>query len=285
MNDINNYKKINFEFFAHEICPVCQNKVMIPDGKFNWLETDFWYVVCPSCGLKFMNPMPKTESYRYFYKNLFWQQKIRNLGYHQTGQAWQTGQYKWDNEEPWNPEEGRKNRMDKHKTQRVKTIIPILEQYITINKDTKVLEVGCGYGLTLEELYKKHQCQVYAIEPSEDARSIIKGFNNIELLGYYAEELSELAKKNLKFDVIIFSHVLENIIDPLNVIRFAKVCLKDDGIIYIQTPNLLVNDQMNPYHPYIFSLSSLQTLTEKAGLKCKQVNKLIERMLTIVCLK
>ena len=100
-----NFKKVSFDFEALDACPLCQGKVFISNGRIKWLKTDFWYVACPQCGLKFINPRPTLESYRDFYKNLFWEQKIRNLGFHQPGQAWQAGKYKWDNEKEWQPEQ------------------------------------------------------------------------------------------------------------------------------------------------------------------------------------
>lgn len=281
----NNLKQVNFEFFAHDSCPVCQGRVMVPNGRINWLGIDFWYVVCTRCGLKFMNPMPTQESYQEFYKSKFWQQKIRNLGYHQPGQVWQKGKYKFDNEEVWDADEGRQNRIAKHREQRPKTIIPVLEKLIKLDQNSKILEVGCGYGVTLDEIYKKFKCQVFGIEPSDDSKEIIKDYGYIEFLGRYVEDLEKISQNpDLKFDAIIFSHALENIVNPLKIIKLAKDCLKPDGIIYVQTPNLLVNDQMNPYHPYIFSDYSLRVLAKMTGLKYKKFSKTIERML-IVCFK
>jgi 2-polyprenyl-3-methyl-5-hydroxy-6-metoxy-1,4-benzoquinol methylase len=106
----------------------------------------------------------------------------------------------------------------------------------------------------------------------------------VEFIGRYAEDLKELAGKSQKFDAIIFSHALENTTDPTAVIDYAQKCLKRGGLVYVQTPNLLVNDQMNPYHPFIFSANALRLIAEKAGLKYKQISKTIDRMLTAVLL-
>ncbi|KKT27088.1 MAG: Ubiquinone/menaquinone biosynthesis methyltransferase UBIE [Parcubacteria group bacterium GW2011_GWA2_43_9b] len=249
-----NYKKVIFDFEALDTCPLCQGKVFISNGRIKWLKTDFWYVACPQCGLKFINPRPTLESYRDFYKNLFWEQKIRNLGFHQPGQAWQAGKYKWDNEKEWQPEPGRKIIIEKTKTVRAGTIDGPLKDNINLNSKTDILEVGCGYPVILESLKENFGCRVYAIEPSEEVWETAKKDNSpVKFIGRYAEELKELAEKNLKFDAIIFSHALENTTDPVKIIGYAKKCLRPSGLIYVQTPNLLVNDQMNPYHPFIFS--------------------------------
>lgn len=278
----NNYQNAVFNFEALDACPFCKGRVMTPNGKIDWLGVDFWYVACPACGLKFMNPRPTRDSYRDFYKNLFWQQKIRNIGFHQPGQMWQSGKYKWDNEKVWGPKEGLENRLEKHREQRAKTIIPVIDEHIGLNENSQILEVGCGFGVTLSELHKQYRSKVYAIEPSDEAQKVIKGFGAIEFLASFAEDLEDVGKNGKKFDAIIFSHALENTVDPLAVMRHALACLDKDGIIYVQTPNLLVFDQMNPYHPYIFSHASLQFLADKLGLSYKRVSEAKDKMLTVV---
>lgn len=283
--DNNSLEKLDFEFEALESCPLCDGKVMTPAARINWLNTDFWYVTCPSCGLKFMNPRPTRESYLKFYADQFWQQKVRNMGFHQIGQVWQTGKYKEDNEEKWDPEFGRKNLSDKLKRLRIDMITNTLKENVELGKDTNILEVGCSFPVTLEALNENFGCNVHAIEPSEEARAVIESGGKVKLIGRYAEELEDMKDKDLKFDVIIFSHVLENTVDPFTVVQNAAQLLKDGGVIYIQTPNLLVCDQMNPYHPYIFCRNTVKLMAEKAGLKFKQDSKNIDRMLTAICQK
>ena len=132
------YKYVDFDFEALEACPFCGNKIMISNGKVDWCNIGFWYVICPQCGLKYMNPRPTQESYKNFYKNLFWEQKVRNLGFHQKGQLWQNGTNKpyWDSEEEWDSEEGRKKFIDKHKKHRVDTIIPVISKYKKLDQES-----------------------------------------------------------------------------------------------------------------------------------------------------
>lgn len=281
-----NFKKVKFDFEALDKCPLCDCVVSVPNGHISWFSIDFWYVVCPQCGLKFMNPRPTLKSYRDFYKNLFWQQKIRNIGFHQSGQAWQAGKYKWDNEKEWKPESGRQNMIEKTRALRVETTLGILNKYLKLNNKTNILDVGCAYPVVLQALKKKYKCNVYGVEPSEDVRATVKKQGDeIKFLGYYAEDLKKIGNQKIKFDAIIFSHVLENTIDPAMVIKYAQKCLNPGGLVYIQTPNLLVNDQMNPYHPYIFSNNPLKLIAQKAELKYVRITKPIDRMLTAVFLK
>lgn len=271
----------SFEWELLEECALCKGSVLIPNGRVQWLDMDFWYVLCPKCGLKFMNPRPTLESYKEFYKSLFWEQKVRNIGFHQPGQMWNTKRYKWDNEKKWNPEEGKKVMIEKHRELRFETIVGALKKFIPLDKSTSILEVGAGYSATLHDINQKFGSSVYAIEPSLDAQKTLKGFG-IPVIGSYAEDLETLRKKKQKFDAIIFSHALENTVYPLEVIKWAKQCLTKNGIIYVQLSNLLTFDQMNPYHPYIFSANSLGFLAKKAGLKPNRVGERFHRMLTMV---
>ena len=278
-------EKLNFEHEALDACPLCKGDVMLPNAKINWLETDFWYVVCPKCGLKFMNPRPTRESYLDFYENQFWQQKIRNKGFHQSGQAWQRGNYKWDNEENWDPEFGIKNLSDKLSKLRIEMITDCLLHHVGLSSQSNILEVGSAFPVTLEAIQDKFNAKVYAIEPSEEARKVITDGGKVTLLGKYAEELEGMVGGEKKFDVIIFSHILENTVDPFSIVKWAAQNLKDGGVIYIQTPNLLVCDQMNPYHPYIFCRNTVRLMVENAGLEYHQMSRNIERMLSVIATK
>ncbi|MBI2048265.1 MAG: class I SAM-dependent methyltransferase [Parcubacteria group bacterium] len=276
-------KLLNFEFEWEllEKCPLCSHAVLVPNGKIEWLDMDFWYVVCGKCGLKFMNPRPTRKSYQDFYKNIFWEHKTKNLGFIMQGQMWNTKRYSMYNDKPRSKQRGKKILQEKHREMRFKIISETLSKFITLNKNTDVLEVGAGFGITLDEIRKKFGSRVYAIEPSLEAqKTIIKA--GIKLIGNYAEDLEKLCKKKQKFDAIVFSHSLENTVYPLQVITWAKKCLKKKGIIYVQLSNLLTFDQMNPYHPYIFSVHSLGLLAKKAGMKPVRAGERLHRMLTMV---
>jgi len=276
-----NFNEFEFKFEAVDDCLVCKNKVLIPNGRVKWHKFDFWYVICTQCGLKIMNPRPTRESYKVFYKDYFWGQKITNAGFHQEGQMWNVDRYNFDNDKKWDPKKGKENRIEKHKKQRADYIIPTVASMISIGPSSNILEIGCGFGVTLNEFKKKYHCNVYAIEPSLEAKKSLDEFG-IELIGQYAEDLEGISRDGEKFDVIIFSHVLENTIDPLNVLASARDSLSKTGIIYLQTPNLLTFDQMNPYHPYIFSKTSMGRISEELGLKYKVVSDGLDKMLTMI---
>jgi|SRR3989344_2662429 len=272
----------SFEWEVLEACPLCGGKVLIPNGKVEWLQMDFWYLICGRCGLKFMNPRPTQKSYQDFYKNLFWEQKVANIGFHMPGQMWNTKRYKWDNEKMQSKKTGKEIQKEKHRELRFKIISETLSRYLKLSKGSDILEVGAGFGVTLHELRKKYRCRVFAVEPSFEAQKTMEKTGNIKIIGDYAEDLEKILKKKQKFDAIIFSHSLENTVYPLQIIKWAKKCLKKNGVVYVQLSNLLTFDQMNPYHPYIFSPYSLWFLAKKAGMKPVRAGEKLHRMLTMV---
>ena len=280
-----NLLDFSFDFELLEECPLCAHKVLIPNSKVLWLNMDFWYNVCARCGLKFMNPRPTQKSYQDFYKNLFWEQKVANIGFHMPGQMWNTKRYAWDSGKIHGKKKGTEIQKEKHKALRFRMVDETLKHFLKLGKESDVLEVGCGFGVTLEELHKKYGSRVYAVEPSLEAQKIMREGAVIHTIGNYAEDLEKLKNKKQKFDAIIFSHSLENTVYPLQVITWAKKCLKKNGVIYIQLSNMLTFDQMNPYHPYIFSAHSLSFLAKKAGMKPIRAGEQLHRMLTMVLKK
>lgn len=81
-----------------------------------------------------------------------------------------------------------------------------------------------------------------------------------------------------KFDVIIMSHVLEHLDNPIAALKRIKKWLKPDGIIHIRVPNIeskllryniFFLGELKPYeHLYYFSAGTINLLLEKIGLKC-----------------
>jgi len=271
-----------FEWETTEQCPICDGQILIPNGKVAWLNMDFWYLICVNCNLKFMNPRPTLDSYKYFYENIFWEQKFENVGFHKSGQMWNHGKYIWDNDKKWDKKQGKEILKEKLKNLRFDLILSIICDFIELRESSSILEVGAGIGVTLDLLNKKYNCKTHAVEPSKEARKMILDLGNIELVGKYAEDLENFSNPNNKYDCIIFSHSLENTLNPSQIIGWAKNLLNKNGIIYIQCSNLFTFDQMNPYHPYIFSYQSLKYLGNNNQLLTNRVGKKIDKMLNVV---
>ena len=286
-------KNYKFEWEFLDNCQICGNDISIPNGKIEYLKQDFWYVVCINCNTKYMNPRPTKDSYDDFYKNFFWEEVFSNDRFRIKGQIWNYESkglekiYKWDEDDKIRETEaGMKLMKEKLERLRIEKIDKILNDNLNFSSKIKILEVGSGIGTTLNFLNKKYNCEVDAIEPSIAACEVMKKNTNINIIANYAEELSNVFTKNQRgYDCIMFVHSLENTLNPVKNILDASQILKNEGFIYIQCSNLFTFDQMNPYHPYIFTLKSFKTIANFNNLEFDYIKSGTGRMLHIILKK
>ena len=135
-----------------------------------------------------------------------------------------------------------------------------------INKNSRILDVGCGNGDVLFEFNKHGFKDLFGIDPF---------LGNIKLPGIelIKTDLLSFSTKS-KYDLIMFNHSLEHLYDHHNTIKRAIELLNDNGIIMIRIP--LVNKAFEiykenwvqidaPRHFVIHSLKSMNLLCEKNG--------------------
>ena len=235
-------------------CLICGSDETVPAGAIQWRYAEFCYVLCRVCGLKYMKPRPTHEWYVRFYEEDFWQEKIVNRGFlTRTRSAIPA-------------EVGVQQRIAKQ-VWRAEQIYRIVTSTLNLTSDHLVLEVGASWGVSLAFLHRRTGCQILAVEPSDVTRSYAQENYGITFVGHVMEDLYKPQQIDGKVDVVIFSHALENIIDPLQALKTARRLLSPAGLVYIDTCNFYYYDAMNPYHPYIFGPETLAALLGKAGLQ------------------
>lgn len=82
------------------------------------------------------------------------------------------------------------------------------------------------------------------------------------------------------FDGVVFSHVMEHLVDPVRALRSAAALLKSEGTLFCEVPN---NESTSarvsglswehldvPRHLNFFTERSLQALAKRAGMKVKR---------------
>lgn len=150
-----------------------------------------------------------------------------------------------------------------------------------------VLEVGVGSGGILS-VFHDNDCKTIGLDYDEEYLSIARK-NNLNVFNGSIEKLN----RNDKFDLIILSHVLEHIVDPLPFLKKLSEHLTENGTIYIEVPSLnqvctidydydLMLYWQNA-HTIHFTILSLRLLLKRAGFhsakstssihSCWQVNK------------
>lgn len=102
----------------------------------------------------------------------------------------------------------------------------------------RVLEIGCGNGVTLEAIKQKGAEYVCGFELREDVAELARSrasiddviCQNIE----YMDSLSDLGV----FDLVIASHVLEHMVDPWTVCRKIRELINPGGDFIGAVPNV-----------------------------------------------
>jgi 2-polyprenyl-3-methyl-5-hydroxy-6-metoxy-1,4-benzoquinol methylase len=161
----------------------------------------------------------------------------------------------------------------------------LVSKIIKEKKSVKnILDVGCGYGLLSKRLKNNYpKLDFYGIEHSKEAGQSSKKI--LKLLQCNIEQIV-LIKRKLKmqkFDVIIFSDVLEHLYDPVAIIKSYQSLLKEDGAIVVTVPNIAnifsriallfgnfnysETGVMDKTHIRFFNIKNLKQLAKESDLK------------------
>jgi SAM-dependent methyltransferase len=99
---------------------------------------------------------------------------------------------------------------------------------LALKRDARILDVGCGAGHLLDRLARAGFSNVSGADPfiAEDSETQI----GVPLLKRYLHEM------NGEFDLIIFSHSLEHVPDPIAMLKTAREKLSTDGICLVRVP-------------------------------------------------
>jgi O-antigen biosynthesis protein len=106
--------------------------------------------------------------------------------------------------------------------------------------DFTVLEIGCGYGKTLEFLSQNcPNAKLHAIEIDRTMAEYLEvSCPDVFVLNRDIGLADDLPYKKNSFDYIILADVLEHMLQPWIVLRNLKDYLKDDGKILASIPNV-----------------------------------------------
>jgi SAM-dependent methyltransferase len=102
-------------------------------------------------------------------------------------------------------------------------------------KNSKVFEPGCGIGVLGSFIKNKFKVDVFGMELSNVAISKARQNGILVKRGDLNEKWPYKSKS---FDYIVSSQVIEHIFDTDNFIRESKRVLKNDGLLYLSTPNM-----------------------------------------------
>lgn len=226
-------------------CPLCGCWI----GKIKYIVDHFRIVTCKQCGFVYLqNPLTETadpETYQEYFQNA---EPVSNIT---------CGDGKRE-ENPWN--------IYNKRIDLVKSICP----------KGKLLEIGSGRGYFLS-VAQKNGYSVQGIEISPNAARYAHEKFNVNVL---TGDMEKMALPADKFDIITMWHVLEHFYNPLQVLKQAGNMLNDNGVMFIEVPNLdsikfrLANDRNRwsggnhpRYHLSFFTMNSLARILLQSGFR------------------
>ena len=155
--------------------------------------------------------------------------------------------------------------------------IKILKRIRKYKRYGRLLDIGCATGFLLDEA-RRRKWEVSGVEISKWAAVYAKQKLNLDVINVSAEKTSF---PDGFFDVIVMIDVLEHLTDPKYTLLEIRRILKNDGVLYISTPNIssavsrILGAKwwgINKFHLFYFSKRTLEKMLDACGFKVKKYN-------------
>ncbi|MDP6691504.1 MAG: class I SAM-dependent methyltransferase [Alphaproteobacteria bacterium] len=258
------------DVIPHGRCPVCDGDDLVAYTELTFHEIIIPYQRCRRCDLVFMNPVPNQEWYDRLYGQAFWETKSAKAAAEKT--------------------QARQKQLIKELQRTDKLCAALDAAGCSPAPGARLLEIGCAFGLIISSIAEHYQATPFGVEPSEMAAGFAKTLGDVEIIAPTIDQLGETAPgPGGEMDVILFSHVMENVVDLNRVFAAIDRWLAPNGVVLMETPNSTVQNSTHIYHPYCFSQDSLRQLFGGHGFEIVSLrasgrpsSALIPRYLTLV---
>ena len=141
----------------------------------------------------------------------------------------------------------------------------------------RLLEVGCATGRRLA-LFRSLGWDVQGVELSEQACREAKARYGLRV---FRGELGQASLPEASVDVVVMSHVIEHVHEPIATLREVRRVLRAGGLLVLETPNagslgLRVFGDFRyewdvPRHLFLFDRQTLGACCVRAGLRLRHV--------------
>ncbi len=185
-------------------CPSCEASSF---RELLELGTGYSFRVCEVCGLNFLAPVPTDEDLKVMYASFEQSYPSRDIV---------------DSENDF--------------VAFARDRFSFVTERVDKSKEGRLLEIGSSYGLFLN-LFKETPWEVHGVEPSVLPASFSK--QDLALKNVQNCMLDEADFGQKGFDVICSFHVIEHLRNPKKMLLTARKLLKNDGRLFIATPNLI----------------------------------------------
>lgn len=123
-----------------------------------------------------------------------------------------------------------------------------------------VFQIGCSDGYTLSEFHKAGASVVEGIDPSIASHKVAKEINNIDtIIGTFEKFIPQR-----KYDLLILTHILEHLYNPLQAMNKCCNMQRGDGWILIEVP---LFQRIDRFPPGLFTLEHLNYFSESTLLR------------------
>lgn len=139
-------------------------------------------------------------------------------------------------------------------------------------KEASILDVGCGSGELIIEMWKEGFTSVCGVDKFLPAD--IQYDNGISI---FSRELEEMEKQ---FDVIMLHHAFEHVPDPVLMLQQVRARLRPGGCLMLRIPVVpsFAFEQYGeswvqmdaPRHLFLHSVNSIRLLAEKTGFSLRK---------------
>jgi 2-polyprenyl-3-methyl-5-hydroxy-6-metoxy-1,4-benzoquinol methylase len=144
---------------------------------------------------------------------------------------------------------------------------------LSYREEGRLLEIGCGDGLFLSRM-QQLGWKVSGVDPDPSALMFQRGLLDADLR---CGNLNQVKFAADSFDVIVMSHVIEHIDDPVALLDECRRLLRPEGTVIIATPNSkswghrIFRENWRglepPRHFMIFSSDNLAECVRRAGIE------------------
>lgn len=223
-------------------CPICSSNNFETIADKDRYGFKVKTVICKNCGLVFINPHFTTKTYSLFYNSDY-----RKLY------------------------EGKKTFTNLSSLRKGEDIYFFLSENLGKMQNKLIAEIGTGSGGILQ-VFKEKGNKVIGVDI--DKNSVKLGRNNG--VNLYKGDINQLIKMGIKADIVIYSHVLEHIIDLNKELINIRKILKPKGYIYVRVPSIknLGKEGKTDFlkflqnaHVFYFTAKTLENLFAKHGFK------------------
>lgn len=186
------------------LCPACgadDKQHMFP---ISWGRL----VTCKKCKLVLLDPLPEIEELVRFYENSSYRDAYRSGVMTQANFA----------------------------EKRYSHLLGLIKQFIPqlIGKEKRsLLDIGCGVGSFLSVA----QANNWSVLGTEISHEAVCEANKVLGDRVFEGDISSLALSDT-FDLITIYHVVEHLLNPVEVLTKAYQLLQSNGILFVETPNI-----------------------------------------------